>query len=68
MVTSSKKREIRHFDAGSRVTTSKKWTKKREARAKSLFCQSKPIAFLPFSLTSPSSLLSSLLQIYDERG
>ena len=35
----------------------KKCTKKRDARAKLLFRQSKPIAFLPFSLTSPSSLL-----------
>ena len=35
--------------------TSKKCTKKRNARAKLLFCQSKPIAFLPFSL--PSSLV-----------
>ena len=31
--------------------------KKRDARAELLFCQFKPIAFLPFSLTSPSSLL-----------
>ena len=31
--------------------------KKRDARAKLLFCQSKPIAFLRFSLPSPSSLL-----------
>ena len=31
--------------------------KKRDARAKLLFCQSKPIAFLPFALPSPSSLL-----------
>ena len=38
--------------------TAKKCTKKRDARAKLLFCQSKPIAFLPFSLTSPSSLLN----------
>ena len=31
--------------------------KKRDARAKLLFCrQSKPIAFLPFSLPSPSSM------------
>ena len=36
--------------------TAKKCTKKRDARAK-LFCQSKLIAFLPFSLPSPSSLL-----------
>jgi len=40
--------------------TAKECTKKRDARAKLLFCQSKPIAFLPFSLTSPSSLLSKL--------
>ena len=32
--------------------TAKICTKKRDARAKLLFCQSKPIAFLPFSLTS----------------
>ena len=31
--------------------------KKRDARAELLFCQVKPIAFLPFSLTSLSSLL-----------
>ena len=36
--------------------TAKKCTKKRDGRAKS-FCQSKLIAFLPFSLPSPSSLL-----------
>ena len=36
----------------------KKCTKKRDARAKLLFCQSKPIGvFRPFSLPSPSSLL-----------
>ena len=33
----------------------KEITKKRDERAK-LFCQSKPVAFLPFSLTLPSSL------------
>ena len=37
--------------------TAKKCTTKHDARAKLLFCQSKPIAFLPLSLTSPSSLL-----------
>ena len=37
--------------------TAEKFTKKRDARAKLLFCQFKPIAFLPFSLPSPSSLL-----------
>ena len=41
------------------VVTAKHCTKKRDASAKLLFCQSKPIAFLPFSLTSPSSLLLS---------
>ena len=37
--------------------TAKKCTKKRDGRAELLFYQSKPIAFMPFSLTSPSSLL-----------
>ena len=41
--------------------TAKKCTKKRDARAKLLFCQSKPIAFLPFSLPLPPS--SSLLKL-----
>ena len=36
----------------------KKLTKKYDARAKLLFFQFKPIAFLPFSLTSPSLLLN----------
>ena len=34
-----------------------KCPKKRDARDKFLFCQSKPVAFLPFSLPSPSLLL-----------
>ena len=34
----------------SRAAMVKKWTKKCDARAKLLFCQSKPIAFLQFSL------------------
>ena len=37
--------------------TGKECTKKRDARAELLFCQSKLVAFFPFSLTSPSSLL-----------
>ena len=41
----------------SPAATAKKCTKKRDARAKLLFYQSKLIAFLPFSLPSPSSLL-----------
>ena len=36
-------------------------TKKRDARAELLFFQSKLIAFLPFSLTSQSSLLKLLM-------
>ena len=41
----------------------KEMYKKRDARAKLLSCQSKPIAFLPFLLLSPSSLL----KLPDER-
>jgi len=37
--------------------TAKKCTKKHAALEKLLSCQSKPIAFLTFSLPSPSSLL-----------
>ena len=48
--TSSSKREIRYFHiVCSRAVT---------AHAESLFCQSKPIAFLLFSLMSPLSLLT----------
>ena len=43
----------------SRATTAKKCTKKHDARAKLLFCQSKPLAFLPFSLPSLRRCLSS---------
>ena len=46
----------------SRAVTAKKCTKKHDARAELLFCQSKPITFLPFSLMSPS-LLAKLLII-----
>ena len=46
------------FSRRSRAVTAKKCTKKRGARTYLLFCQSKPISFLPFSLTSPSSLLT----------
>ena len=37
--------------------TTKKCTKKRDARAELLFGQSKPSLVLPFSLTSPLSLV-----------
>ena len=41
----------------SRATTARKCTNQRDPRTKLLFCQSKPIAFLPSSLPSLSSLL-----------
>ena len=61
--TSSTKREIRHFHVVVVQRRAKKCTKRRDARAKfGLLCQSKPIAFLPFSFTSASSLLKLLYQ------
>ena len=60
---SPEKDEIRQFYV-LRAVTAKKSTKKRDARAKLLFCQSDPIAFIPFSLPSPSSLVKlSLISI-----
>ena len=53
---SSTKREIRQLHVFCLATTAGKCTKKRDALAKLLFCLSKPIAFLPFSLPSPSLL------------
>ena len=47
--------------------TTKKRTKKCDARAESLFYESKPIAFLPFLLTSPSSLLKLPNRLYRTR-
>ena len=41
----------------SRKTTATKCTKQCDARTKLLFCQSNPLAFLPSSLPSLSSLL-----------
>ena len=61
MFPSSTKRELitQAFSRRSRATTAKKCTKKHDidTRAKLLFCQSKPIGLLPFSLQSPSSFL-----------
>ena len=58
---SSTKRENRHFH----MVVVQKCTKRRDARAKLLFCQSKPIAFLPgrFRWRRRSRCLSSLLCI-----
>ena len=44
-------------NATASAVSANKFTKKRDARTKLLFCQSKPIAFLTFSLLPPSSLL-----------
>ena len=52
---------------GSRARTAKKCTKKRDARAKLSFYQSKPIASLTFSLPSPSPLLKLPNQSHDYR-
>ena len=47
-----------HIVVVQRRQTEKYHTKKRDARVKLLFCQTKPIGLLPFSMPSPSSLLS----------
>ena len=52
---SSTKREIWQFHVVVGAMTVEKRAKKRDALAKLLFCQSKPLAFLPFLLPSPSS-------------
>ena len=52
MFASSTKREFRHFHV---VVVQRRQISERDARAKSLFCQSKPIALLP--LTASSSML-----------
>ena len=51
--TSSTKRQIRHFH----VVVVQRRQRSVLKSVMHLFCQSKPIAFLPFSLPSPSSLL-----------
>ena len=55
MFPSSTKREIRHFHVVVVQRRQRNVQKKRDAPAKFLFCQSKPIGLLPFS--SPSSSL-----------
>ena len=67
MFPSSTKRKIRHTHvARSRETTAEKCMKKHDALTKLLFYQSKSIAFLPFSLPSPSP--SSLLKVPRSRN
>ena len=58
MFTSSIKSEIGNFQVVVVQRRQRNVQKKqRDARAKLLFCQSKPTAFLPLLLTSPLSLL-----------
>ena len=52
MFASSTKREFRHFHV---VVVQRRQINERDARAKLLFCQSKPIVLLPF--TAPSWML-----------
>ena len=47
----------RNVSCYRRAMTATKCTKKRDARAKLLPCQSKPVVFLPFLFSSPSSLV-----------
>ena len=56
MLTSTTRGEIRQFHVLV-VHDEKEMYQKRAARAESLFCQSKPIGFLMFSLPALSSLL-----------
>ena len=56
--TSSSKRKIGHFDVVVMQRRQRNEEKKRYARAiLSLFCQSKPIAFLPYSLVKLLNVL-----------
>ena len=63
MLTSCTRREIRQVHVLI-VHDEKEMYQKRAARAESLFCQSKPIGFLTFSLPALSSFLK-LLSIKD---
>ena len=47
----------RNVSCYRRAMTATKCTKKRDARAKLLPCQSKPVVFLPFLFSSPSLLV-----------
>ena len=55
--TSSRERETRKFHVIVVQQQQRKSTKKRNTCTKLLFCQSKPVAFLPFSLPPLFSLL-----------
>ena len=69
VVCSRPRQNVKLQQAVSRCSPAKtamRCTKKREARAKLLFSLSKPIAFLPFSLPSPSSSSLRKLPISQE--
>ena len=59
LLFTSPNREIRHFLVVVVQSDGKEMCKnlKRDARTKMLFCQFKPIAFVPLSFSSPSLLL-----------
>ena len=59
---SSTKREIRHFHVVVVQRRLRNVPKRRDTRANLLFCQFRPIGFLPFSLPSPSLLLKHRLK------
>ena len=65
VLPSSTKREIRpfHIVFVKRRQTEKYHTKKRDARAKLLFCQSKPIGFDLLSLLYPRDLREPVYRI-----
>ena len=54
-------RQYHVLENQQRATTAEKCAKKRDARAKLSFCLSKPIAFLPFSLSSYHNVLAKAL-------
>ena len=57
VIKSSIKREIRKFQAVDGSDDQEMYGTKARCTCKLVFWQSKPNAFLPFSLSSPSSLL-----------
>ena len=60
-------REVRKFHVSVLQGRLRNAQKKRDARAKLLFCHSKPIVFLPLSLLSPSSSLLKLPIVVNQK-
>ena len=65
MFTFYTKREIIEVFTSSSCSNGKEIYKKLDALAELLFCQSKVIAFLPFSLMSLSPLLNLPIILYN---